>query len=48
VGVEDINVLEVKSALVLKQVEAWLFDNELVLNTGKTCVMLFHSSQQIY
>jgi len=26
--------------------EAWLFGNELVLNTAETCAMLFHSSQQ--
>jgi len=29
----------------MKELEAWLFDNELVLNTAKTCVMLLHSSQ---
>ena len=30
----------------MKELEAWFFDNELVLNTAKTCVMLFYSSQQ--
>ena len=45
---KDIKVFELKTALVMKQQthEAWLFDNELVLNTAKTCAMLFHSSQQ--
>jgi len=27
----------------MKELEAWFFDNELVLNTTKTCAMLFHS-----
>jgi len=43
---KDIKVLELKTALVMKQLQAWLFDNELVLNTAKICAMLFHSSQQ--
>jgi hypothetical protein len=43
---KDIKVLELKTALVMKQLEAWLFDIELVLNTAKTIAMLFHSSQQ--
>jgi len=30
----------------MKELKAWFFDNELVLNTAKTCAMLFHSSQQ--
>ena len=30
------------------QLEAWIFDNELVLNTDTTCAMLFHSSEQKY
>ena len=45
---KDIKVLELKTALVMKELEAWLYDNELVLNTPKTCAMLFHSSQQKY
>jgi len=43
---KDIKVLELKTALVMKQLEAWLFDNKLVLNIAKICAMLFHSSQQ--
>jgi len=30
--------------LVLYTDEAWLFDIELVLNTAKTCSVLFHST----
>ena len=33
VVVRGINVFEVETALVIKQLEAWLFDNELVFNT---------------
>ena len=43
---KDIKVPELKTALVMKQLEAWLFDNELVSNTATTCAMLFHSSQK--
>jgi hypothetical protein len=43
---KDKNVPELKTALVMKQLEAWHFDNKLVLNTAKTCAMLFLSSQQ--
>jgi hypothetical protein len=32
----------------MKQLEAWLFDSELLLNIAKASAMLFHSSQQIY
>ena len=39
-------MLELKNAFIMKHLEAWLFDNELVSNTAKTCAMLFHSSQQ--
>jgi len=31
--VRGINVFEVETALVIKQLEAWLFDSELVFNT---------------
>ena len=30
------------------QLEAWIFDNEHVLNTAKRCAMLFHSNEQKY
>jgi Reverse transcriptase (RNA-dependent DNA polymerase). len=43
---KDMKVFELKTALVMTQLKAWLFDNELVLNTAKTCALLFHSSQQ--
>jgi hypothetical protein len=42
--VKDINVLEVKTALVMEQQEAWLFDSELLLNIAKPSAMLFHFS----
>jgi hypothetical protein len=45
VVVKDINVLEFETALVVIELEAWLFSNKLVLNTVKHAV-LFHSSQQ--
>jgi hypothetical protein len=38
-------VLQFETALVIKQPEAWLFENTLVFNC-KTCAMLFHSSQR--
>jgi len=44
---KDIKVFELKTALVMKQLEGWLLDNELV-NAAKTCAMLFHSSEQKY
>ena len=33
VVVRGINIFEVETALVIKQLEAWLFDSELVFNT---------------
>jgi len=30
------------------QLEAWIFDNEHVANTARTCAMLFHSSERKY
>ena len=42
----DTAVLELRTTLAMKQLETWLLDNELVLNTAKTCAMLFHSSQR--
>jgi len=32
----------------MKHLEAWIFDNEHVLNTARTCAMLFHSSEWKY
>lgn len=43
---KEIKALELKTALVIKQLETWLSKNKLVLNTTKTCAMLFHSSQR--
>jgi len=45
---KDIKVFELKTALVMKQLEGWLLDIELVVNVAKTCAMLFHSSEQKY
>jgi hypothetical protein len=45
---KDIKVFELKTALVMKHLEAWIFDNEHVLNTARTCAMLFHSSEWKY
>ena len=45
---KDIKVFELKTALVMKQLEGWLLDIELVVNTAKTCAMLLHSSEQKY
>jgi hypothetical protein len=33
--VRDINVFEFETALLIKQLEAWLFENTLVFNTVK-------------
>jgi len=41
-------VFALKTALVMIQLEAWIFDNEHVLNTARTCAMLFHSSERRY
>jgi len=45
---KDIKVLALKTALVMKQLEAWIFENECVLNTATTCPMLFYSSEWKY
>jgi hypothetical protein len=45
---KDIKVFELKTALVMKQLETWLLDIELVVKTAKTCAMLFPSSEQKY
>ena len=39
--VRGINVFEVETALVIKQLEAWLFDNELVFNTVQHVLYYF-------
>jgi hypothetical protein len=44
----DIKVLALKTALVMKQLEAWIFGNECVLNTATTWAMLFYSSEWKY
>jgi len=44
VEVRDTHVLKHKITS-LKQIEAWFFKNELILNMEKTCVMSLHSSQ---
>jgi hypothetical protein len=41
--VED--VLKLKRESVMKQLEEWFLNNELILNITKTCVMPFYSSQ---
>jgi hypothetical protein len=41
---KDINVLEAKTAFVMKQLEEWLFENKRVLHTAKTCTVSFYSS----
>jgi len=43
---KDIKVFELKTALVMKQLEAWLLDIELVVKIAKTCATLFHSSER--
>jgi len=49
VNVNDFPTYMQCANLVLYTDEAWFFDNELVLNTAKTCVMLFHFSfSEIY
>ena len=45
---KDIKVFPLRTALVMLQLEAWIFDNELLLNTATTCAMLFHSSEWKY
>jgi hypothetical protein len=43
---KDTKVLELKTALVTKPLVAWLFGNELALNTAKTCyVISFRSAE---
>jgi hypothetical protein len=44
---KDIKVFELKTALIIKQLEAWLLDIELVVNTAKTCTLsiLFQSAE---
>jgi len=39
--VGDIKVFEVETALVIKQLEAWLFDSELVFNTVQHVLYYF-------
>jgi hypothetical protein len=41
VVVKDINVLEFETVLVVKELEAWLFGNKLVLNTVKHVLYYF-------
>jgi len=41
VVVRGINVIEVETALVIKQLEAWLFDSELVFNTVQHVLYYF-------
>jgi hypothetical protein len=45
---KDMKVLALKTALVMIQLEAWMFDNERVFNTSTTCAMLFPSSERKY
>jgi hypothetical protein len=45
---KGIKVFELKTALLMKLLEAWLLDIELVVTTAKTCAMLFHSSERKY
>jgi len=41
----DEDVLKLKLAFVVEQLEVWFQKNELILNTAKTCAISFHSSQ---
>jgi hypothetical protein len=43
--VRDADVLKLKIASAVKQLEAWFLKNCLILNMAKTCVMSLHSSQ---
>ena len=45
---KDIKVLALKTALLMIQLGAWIFDGECVLNTATICAMLFHSSERKY
>jgi hypothetical protein len=41
VAVKDINVLPFETALLIKQPEAWLFENTLVVNNVKHVLCYF-------
>jgi hypothetical protein len=38
----DLGSLELKIKLVLKQIETWFSENELIVNTDRTRAMLFY------
>jgi hypothetical protein len=41
----DARELQIKTDRVVKELETWFNRNDLVINTGKTGIMLFHNGQ---
>jgi hypothetical protein len=41
----DVRVLQIKTDRVVAELETWFNRNDLVINAGKTGVMLFHNRQ---